>query len=489
MSPVPTLWRALRTRYLIALGLTLLLAVGGIVAANKIVDDRLAGIPRINGLRLADSGPVEGGNFLLIGSDSRQFVQNAQQAQAFGTPQQQGGQRSDTLKVVHVDPAARHGLIVSFPRDTIVEIPGHGRDKINAAFNDGPQKVIDTLKQNFGIDINHYVEVNFETFKEIVNTIGKVPVYFPAPERDQYSGLDIPVAPACVHLDGDQALAYVRSRAHLEIFNTQTHRWEPAGTGSDLERIPRQDNFIRRLAALAAKKAAGNPLTALELTDEIVPKLKMDAQLDRSNLFRLVNVFRKVDPNDPSSLDTITLPTTPNPRDPNTLLPKEPDADQVIARLRQFGGQPAKPSGVLTSQVRVRVLNASGQGGAAGAALAQLQQYAFAPAGIGNAVHLPATEVHYRPGTEVKARLVLSYLGGVGRLVPDPSIVDADVVVHIARDFRGVTPPAGSAAPASKGNAAATGTAAAASGTGTRGTGTSGTGKSTPPAPTPAPAC
>ena len=62
-----------------------------------------------------------------------------------------------------------------------MEVPGLGTQKINAAFNDGPQKVIDTLKADFDIDIQHYLEVNFKTFEDIVNAVGSVPVYFPYP--------------------------------------------------------------------------------------------------------------------------------------------------------------------------------------------------------------------------------------------------------------------------------------------------------------------
>ena len=86
--------------------------------------------------------------------------------------------------VVHIDPDAKTSLLVSFPRDLIVDIPGQGEAQINAAFNDGPQKVIDTLKENFDIDINHYVEVNFNAFVGIVDAIGEIPVFFPAPARD-----------------------------------------------------------------------------------------------------------------------------------------------------------------------------------------------------------------------------------------------------------------------------------------------------------------
>jgi hypothetical protein len=154
-----------------------------------------------------------------------------------------------------------------------------------------------------------------------------------------------------------------------------------------------------------------------------------------------VNTFRKVNPNDNSSVEMLTIPNSP---DGARVVLKQPDAEQVLARLRTFGttSQPST-SKLLPSQVRVRVLNGSGVNGAAGTALAGFQQYSFAPAGVGNTPQVSSTEIHYRPGNEDKAKLVASYLGGVGKLVSDSSISDADVVVMLAKDYKGVTAPAG----------------------------------------------
>lgn len=441
MALSPSSWRAFGRRYVIALGVTFVLVTGGIVGANQVIDNKLSEIPRVNGLQLPQ-GPGKAGNYLLIGSDARDFVESAGQRQAFGTSADSGPPKSDTLMVVHIDPDAKTSLLVSFPRDLLVDIPGRGRGQINAAFNDGPQKVIDTLKANFNIDINHYVEVNFIAFTGIVDAIGKIPVFFPAPARDDYSGLNIATA-GCVPLDGTQALEYVRAR-HLQYYDAQSGQWQDASPRADLDRITRQQNFIRRLAGVASAKAASNPLTAYEVADATIPKLKIDAQLSNDDIFRLVNTFRKVNPNDNSAIEMITLPVQSAP-DGNRVVVKEPDANQVIARLRNFGAPTTSDINpkLLPSQVRVRVLNGSGTQGAAGEALAGLQRYSFAPAGVGNTKQLNATEIHYRPGNEDKGKLVASYLSGVGRLVSDASISDADVVVMLAKDYQGVAAPAG----------------------------------------------
>jgi LCP family protein required for cell wall assembly len=420
----------------IAFVVTFVLVAGGLVVGNRVVDSKLNDIPRVGGLTLAP-GAGKAGNFLIIGSDSRAGLDNAK---AFGTVNDTGPPKSDTLMIVHIDPDAKTSLLVSFPRDLLVNVPGRGRDLINSAFNDGPQNVINTIKQNFDIPVSHYVEVNFTAFVGIVDAVGKIPVYFPAPARDAYSGLNIPTA-GCVSLDGNQALEYARAR-HMQFYNSQTGRWEDASPQADLDRITRQQNFIRRLADVAARKGASNPLTALDIADAIVPKLKVDTQLSKQDIFQLVNTFRKVNPNDNTAIQMQTIPVqqAPPPNGAHLVL-KQPDANSVLAELRTFGGPQAPDfSKLIPSEVRVRVLNASGAAGAAGTALAGFQRYSFAPAGVGNTSPLGMTEIHYRPGNESKALLVASYMKGVGHIVADSNISDADVVVMLAKDFKGVAP-------------------------------------------------
>lgn len=437
MAPTRTSWRAFLHRYVIALGIAFALVLGGIVVGNQVISDKLSDIHRIRDLVVASEGPAQAGNFLIVGSDTRQFVDNPAEAKAFGDPKTLTGQRSDTLMVVHVDPAAKRSLLVSFPRDLRVNIPGRGTSKINAAFNDGRQKVIETLKANFGVDIQHYVEIDFKAFTGIVDAIGKIPVYFDKPVRDVYSGLDIQKA-GCVSLDGQQALEYVRAR-HLETPDPKRPgKFLDISGRSDLDRIDRQQGFIRKLAALAAHKGANNPIVALDVADAVVPKLQIDRQLSKGDIFRLVNIFRKVDPNDTRAIEMVTIPNKPAGPD---LALKQPAAEQVLTRLRTFGPQDQNATKVVPSQVRVKVLNGSSTRGAAGTALAALQGRGFAPAGTGNAAARVATEVHYRPGADAKAQLVATHLAGASRLVADPSIVGADVVVVIGADFRGIVTP------------------------------------------------
>lgn len=443
--------RILFGRFAVALAVAFPLVVAGIVAVNVVIDQKIDSIPRVNLKTAENTDPGEPANFLLIGSDTRAFAETPEEQAAYGNAANQSGQRSDTLMVVHVDPRAKTGFLVSFPRDLVVNIPGLGQSKINAAFNEGPQRVVDTLKSNFNIPIHHYLEVDFSSFKGIVDAMGGVRVYLEAAARDSKSGFEFApygFRPGCYVLDGVNALGYVRSRGMEELIDG---KWQPTGQDApDLHRIERQQTFMRRLASEAFRTSVKNPLTANDIADKTIPKLKADNSLNRSDINKLISSFRKVDPNDPNSLEMVTLPTTvgqTSQRLGSTLQAMEPDADQVLNRLRDLGPPAAAALGPRPAEVRVRVFNGSGANGIATQAATQLRQQGFVTVGVGNQPRVSATEVRYRPGSLDKARVVQSYLGGAGGLVEDRSIVEADTAVVLGSDFKAITPPPGAAAP------------------------------------------
>src|SRR5262249_61863278 len=166
-----------------------------------------------------------------------------EEQQAFGSPAEAGGQRSDTIMVVHVDPRTKTGFLVSFPRDLEVNIPGVGHQKLNAAFNSGigggPQLVVDTLQKDFQIPIQHYLQVDFESFQGIVDSLGGVRIYLDAPSKDEMSGFDFApygFRPGCYTLDGGTALPDVRSRDMQKLLHG---RWRlPHLEPPDLPPLP-----------------------------------------------------------------------------------------------------------------------------------------------------------------------------------------------------------------------------------------------------------
>jgi LCP family protein required for cell wall assembly len=442
--------RVMAGRFAIALAVSLPLVVSGVVAVNVVIDRKIDSIPRVKVKTAENTDPGEPANFVLIGSDTRGFGETPEERQAFGDTSAEGGQRSDTLMVIHVDPRAKTGYLVSFPRDLVVDIPGLGKQKINAAFNAGPQRVLDTLRQNFDILIQHYLEVDFAGFKSIVDAMGGVPIYFEAPARDQHSGFEfIPFnfKPGCYTLDGSQALNYARSRYYEEYTEGDWHE-DPR---SDLGRIDRQQRFMKRLATEAFRQSLRSPLAANDIADKTIPKLKADENLNRDDINKLIRSFRTVDPNDPNSLQMVTLPTVEaSSSSLGSTLQLAPDADTVLAPLRGSGPPPTQQQpGPKPPEIRVRVFNASGQTGLATRTGTELQRLGFVIAGTGNESRVSATQINYRPGSLDKARGVRSYLGGVGRLIEDKAVVEADVALVLGQDFKAVTPPPNAAAPGS----------------------------------------
>jgi LCP family protein required for cell wall assembly len=424
-------------RFALALVLVLTIVVGGFVLVNVVIESKLGDADRVD-LTLAGAPDGGGANYLLIGSDSRSFVTETGET-AFGDESDAGGQRSDTIMVLHTDPDSGRALLVSFPRDLWVDVPGQGAARINTAFNDGPQAVIDTLDQNFSVPIHHYVEVDFDSFRQIVDAIGSVPVLFPTPARDSLSGLEIPW-PGCVPVDGATALAFVRSR-HLELLNPETQEWEEADQIPDLGRIGRQQAFLREVGTRAMDTALSDPFTGDEIADRAVDNLTVDQDFGRSDVFNLASGLAGTS-NGIGGPESATVPTEPSTRDGQSVLEATGDAEALLARVRDFETTVPDPSDITPEDVNVKVLNASGADGAASGAVAGLEALGFGGGGTGNSEQpLQASEVHYPPGSEDAAALVASYVSGPVQQVPDDSVDGADVTLYIGRSFGGIAVP------------------------------------------------
>jgi LCP family protein required for cell wall assembly len=235
-------------------------------------------------------------NVLVVGSDSRAAL--AGEGAQFGTPQTVSGQRSDTIMVVRIEPNREKASVLSIPRDLYVPIASGGSDRINSAFERGPDNLVRTITATFGIPIHHYVEVDFAGFRDIVSAVGGVSVWFSAPSRDRVSGLRVDRT-GCVPLDGNAALAYVRSR-HYETMTAG--RWQFAGA-DDLDRIGRQQDFIRRV--LSKVRGVRNPLTIHHLVTTGTHNVTFDKRLSAGEIERLAVRLRSLLP---SSLDMQTVP-------------------------------------------------------------------------------------------------------------------------------------------------------------------------------------
>ena len=194
------------------------------------------------------------------------------------------------MMILRVDPASSRAALLSIPRDLYVPIAGtRGSGKINSAVQiGGPEGLIETIQDYFGIPINHYVQVDFFGFGQLVDALDGVPVYFPHPVRDLKSGLDVPEA-GCVTLDAGNALGFVRSRSYQEFIDG---RWRTDGTG-DLGRIRRQQEFIVEALARAFERGLRNPVTLDALIDSGLDAVTVDDTLDGDDVIDLATQFRK----------------------------------------------------------------------------------------------------------------------------------------------------------------------------------------------------
>jgi LCP family protein required for cell wall assembly len=168
-----------------------------------------------------------GTNWLIVGSDSRQGLSNAQAAQLHtGSAADVAGGRTDTVMVAHLPANSTTPTMVSLLRDSWVPVPGYGNNKINAAYAlGGPQLLVRTVEQATGLRIDHYAEIGLGGFAGVVDDVGGVNMCLPQPVKDSYAGIDLP--PGCQNLNGANALGYVRSRhafATSDFARTQHQR-------------------------------------------------------------------------------------------------------------------------------------------------------------------------------------------------------------------------------------------------------------------------
>ena len=171
-----------------------------------------------------------GQNWLITGSDSRAGLTRAQKRQLHTGSD--AGHRSDTILILHIPSNGGRAVLISLPRDSYVTIPGYGQNKINAAYSfGGPKLLAETVQNNTGLRIDHYIGIGFGGLVNVVNAVGGVRMCLPAPIHDPASGLNLKAG--CQTLDGAEALGYVRTR----------HKF----ANQDLQREQNQRLFLRAL--------------------------------------------------------------------------------------------------------------------------------------------------------------------------------------------------------------------------------------------------
>ncbi|MCX4860845.1 LCP family protein [Streptomyces canus] len=260
------------------LGALVLLAVGLLAVAGGawwVVDHYTGKVDRISGVfptkvpASAQPAPSEGGQtFLLVGVDSRSDLPTTGR-DAEAPEWTYGAQRSDTMMLVHLPADHSGAYVVSLPRDAWVDIPGHGKAKLNAAFSwGGPPLLIDTVQRLTKVRVDHLAVIDWEGFKKLTDSVG---------------GVDLVVDGASTHMNGTQALTYVRERHHL--------------ARGDFDRTHRQQYFLRTLLAKVMRPSTfSDPVKAAKVLGDLTAAVSVDDRLDDGDLRALLWDNKKVRP-------------------------------------------------------------------------------------------------------------------------------------------------------------------------------------------------
>ncbi len=242
-------------------------------------------------------------NYLVVGSDTREGLTKAELKELkVGSTKTAAGARSDTMMLVHISKSRDKAVVVSIPRDSLVTIPAHTgldgktqipemQNKVNAAFAwGGAPLLIQTLEKKMNLRIDHYVEVNFVGFKNVVDALGGIQVCSKKDINDPKSHL---VMSAGIHtLNGIESLKYVRTR-------------DFDGMG-DLGRMQRQQQFVSAVFRKATSSGVLlNPFKVKNLISAVFKTIKTDETLDQGDIVTLAKQIRNLTP---GKMRTMTVP-------------------------------------------------------------------------------------------------------------------------------------------------------------------------------------
>ena len=241
-------------------------------------------------------GDIEPGarNFLLVGTDNNACIDPDSKYAPYLLGRADFGERADVIQMWRVNTDTGAIAALSFPRDLYVRLDGGRRGRINTAFDaEDPNRLISTIRSNFGIDTDHYVQIDFCAFKNLVDSVDGVGIPFSSPVRDRGTGLEITSA-GCSTLNGDDALAYVRSRKLEFERPSGSDNWviDPS---SDWGRIARQQDFIKRTLAKVVNSGLTSPSVAGALIETNADQVVTDSNLSVATMLGFANILRSVD--------------------------------------------------------------------------------------------------------------------------------------------------------------------------------------------------
>ncbi|MGY1813425.1 LCP family protein [Blastococcus sp. SYSU D00820] len=382
-------------------------------------------------------------NLLLVGNDSRAQLTEQQLAEL--NAGSESGINTDTMILVHIPADGSRASFVSFPRDSYVEIPGHGWDKLNAAYAygytevadeaseaekqaGGAQLLVQTISSVTGLQIDHYAEVDLLGFFNLSTVVGGVEVNLcEAVDDSEYSGAVFPAGPQVI--SGADALEFVRQRHGL-----------PRG---DFDRIVRQQVFI---AGVLRKMLSEDVLLDLGKQRELVEAASQSLTIDQDLV--LLDLAQQMQSVTAGAIEFQTIPYVGTDRDDQgrSIIRLE-DEDTLHQFFAQLSAEPtapaaapaAPPATVDPTQVPVEVLNGSGTRGLAASAADSLSAAGFRVTGTGNAdsANHTQTVVEHATGDEDLAATVAAQIPGATIALSTDATAGA-VTLVLGSDFNGV---------------------------------------------------
>ncbi|MDP2212134.1 MAG: LCP family protein [Candidatus Aquicultor sp.] len=388
-----------------ALMIILFIGAGSFVFA-RILEERIHGPRAAQGAdedfvfnAPEDNEPV---TFLLLGSDTR------------GGENEQG--LSDTIMVLRVNPEKKIGYLISIPRDTRVEIPGKGKRKINAAYKyGGADLMVETVEDFLGLDINHYAVIDFQGFREIIDALGGIDIDVEKRLVDSRHQIDI--RPGYQHLDGVEALKYVRIRRGDDDFG----------------RIARQQKFLK--AVMDKLLRVSSLLRIPQLADITSRNVTTDPELGVTQMIGYGKIFKSLGR---KNLHMVVVPGTPQVIGGGSyVVPDEGKLAWILERVRADLPLELTEEEKENLNIRVEVQNGSGKAGIAHKMANKLGALNFKIHEVGNAQSFTYYDTQIIASEEKAelARRVQSKLGFGRVVIEGPSSETIDVLVIVGRDY------------------------------------------------------
>jgi LCP family protein required for cell wall assembly len=275
-------------------------------------DGSTAALPTLPASTVADAPLVlaepDAANFLVVGADNGDCGDDP-----LIEDRSDLGERSDTIMVWRANPKTNELAVLSFPRDLYVEFPSGRKNRINAAYErDDPSELQEVLNLNFGVQVDHYIQIDFCAFRRLVQAVGGVEIPFQFPARDKPSSGNPPLflveQTGCVNLDGDTALAYVRSRHYQYEDPPGSGHWVSDPT-SDFGRITRQQDFLRRVLSKVIDDGLYDPDVASALITANRKYIVTDPDLTLRRMLEFANALKSFDP---AAVTTYRIDSTPH---------------------------------------------------------------------------------------------------------------------------------------------------------------------------------